>query len=524
MDGRQAPESWRPWVRGLIFDGVLLAVWAASASLVVLHEQGGFRGGSINPLTSLGATLEAKEQWFGLYYQGQKIGFTQTSIVPEELDGVPGVVLSDRGRLSFTLLGVPQQLELYTRASLDADWRLQRFAAELKTDAYRLRWSGKREGGSLLMSLETEHGQSRTRLRDPGRGMLVVGLSPWTAFHRLKVGQWGSVWILNPLALKPEEVFFHVRSQGRFGGRDVLLIDTDFRGMTTTSWVTPSGEVMKEESPLGWQLVAESREHAMDMPKEAPSGFDLLSTLAVPIDRPLPAPNRIERMVWLVAGSACEDLLPRSGQTVLPPEQLSQYHVESPPGSWCLVELRKSTPPAPEVFIPPPAKRYTRPSLFIQADHPAIQQQARAIAGRLRDPWRRVMALNEWVHRLLAKRLTVGLPSALDVLASMSGDCHEHTILFTALARSLGLSTRMVAGLVYYDGRLFYHAWPEVWLGGAWIPTDPTLGQPLADATHLGLVEAEDEQLIALGRFIGQLRVSVLALEEAGTPAAAHGP
>ena len=82
----------------------------------------------------------------------------------------------------------------------------------------------------------------------------------------------------------------------------------------------------------------------------------------------------------------------------------------------------------------------------------------------------------------------------------------------------------MVAGLVYYDGRLFYHAWPEVWLGSAWIPTDPTLGQPLADATHLGLVEAEDERLIALGQFIGQPRVSVLALEEAGTPAAAHGP
>ena len=46
-----------------------------------------------------------------------------------------------------------------------------------------------------------------------------------------------------------------------------------------------------------------------------------------------------------------------------------------------------------------------------------------------------------------------------------------------------------------------------------WVPTDPTLGQPLADATHLGLVEAEDERLVALGQFVGQLRVQALDVE-----------
>ena len=67
----------------------------------------------------------------------------------------------------------------------------------------------------------------------------------------------------------------------------------------------------------------------------------------------------------------------------------------------------------------------------------------------------------------------------------------------------------MVAGLVYWQGRLFYHAWPEVWLG-EWVPTDPTLGQLVADVTHVGLIEAENEQLIALGQFIGTLRVQVV--------------
>jgi transglutaminase-like putative cysteine protease len=156
-------------------------------------------------------------------------------------------------------------------------------------------------------------------------------------------------------------------------------------------------------------------------------------------------------------------------------------------------------------------ERYRRPSLFVQSDDARIIAKAAEIVGPRTDPWEQTVALNQWVFSTLAKRLTVGLPSAVDVLLAPAGDCHEHTVLFTALARSLALPTRMVAGLVSWQGRLFYHAWPEVWIG-QWIPTDPTLGQLIADATHLGLTEAENEQLIALGQFIGKLRVQVVAV------------
>ena len=149
----------------------------------------------------------------------------------------------------------------------------------------------------------------------------------------------------------------------------------------------------------------------------------------------------------------------------------------------------------------------------MQSDDQRILDKARAIVADRTDPWAQTEAIARWVFLSVTKQLTVGLPSAVDVLLTPVGDCHEHTVLFTALARSLGLPTRMVAGLVYWNGRLYYHAWPEVWIG-AWIPVDPTLDQPVADATHLGLSEAENEQLIVLGKFVGRLRVTVLELVE----------
>jgi transglutaminase-like putative cysteine protease len=282
--------------------------------------------------------------------------------------------------------------------------------------------------------------------------------------------------------------------------------------MQTTSWVTPEGDVLKEESPLGWELVRESMEQALTTDVSRPA-LDLLSTTAVPIDRLLEDPPRLARLVWLVQGLDADELVvDRPWQTVLPRERIRRYRASPPDGQWVLVELRRPRLPQSSAQVPAAIARYQRPSPFVQSDDPRIQSRAREIIGRDVAPWRQAVALQAWVYQSLAKRFTVGLPSALDVLASLSGDCHEHTILYTALARSAGLPTRMVAGLVYYQGQLYYHAWPEVWVGD-WIPTDPTLGQPLADATHFGLLEAENENLVALGKWIGRLRVSVLEME-----------
>ncbi len=125
-----------------------------------------------------------------------------------------------------------------------------------------------------------------------------------------------------------------------------------------------------------------------------------------------------------------------------------------------------------------------------------------------------------WTYGNLEKVPVASVPSALEVLQSLRGDCNEHTTLFTALARSLGIPTRPVAGIVYSEtifaeGAFYYHAWPEVWLGDGWVPVDPTFGQFPADATHLGLVVGDlDKQMEIMG-VIGRINLSVVT---AGTP------
>jgi hypothetical protein len=163
----------------------------------------------------------------------------------------------------------------------------------------------------------------------------------------------------------------------------------------------------------------------------------------------------------------------------------------------------------------------TRAEPLLESDDPRIVSLARRIAGPERDP--RVVAerINTWVHDSLAKRITFGVPSALEVLRTRSGDCNEHTQLFVALARAEGLPARIAAGLAYVDGKFFYHAWPEILLGD-WVAVDPTFGQFPADAAHLRFVVGGVARQTELLRLMGNLHIDVLAVNGASGGAAAQ--
>lgn len=146
---------------------------------------------------------------------------------------------------------------------------------------------------------------------------------------------------------------------------------------------------------------------------------------------------------------------------------------------------------------------------LLQASDPAIVALALRIAGNERDP--RVVAerINRWVHDSLAKEITLSIPNAVQVLRTRRGDCNEHTQLFTALARAVGIPTRIATGLAYVNGRFYYHAWPEIRLRD-WVAVDPTFGQFPADAAHLRFVRGGLTRQGELLRLVGTLRIEVL--------------
>jgi transglutaminase-like putative cysteine protease len=161
------------------------------------------------------------------------------------------------------------------------------------------------------------------------------------------------------------------------------------------------------------------------------------------------------------------------------------------------------------------AMAYLRPSYSIQSSSPEILSLARRIMGSTTGRERQIRLVMDWMGDNIAKE-PVDSFSALDVLSQKKGECQGHAYLYAALARSMGIPTRVASGIVYSGelGGFMYHAWAESLVAGAWIAVDPTLSQMPADATHIKLVEGETlASLVPLAGFMGRIRIEILEVE-----------
>ena len=198
----------------------------------------------------------------------------------------------------------------------------------------------------------------------------------------------------------------------------------------------------------------------------------------VPVDPPLPNPHQTRRVhyrVELADGDPAKIFAAGDTQSV---RSLDPHTAEimvrsirpgevSPPG-----DAKGKIGPAPA--------EYTTANSVLQIDDPAIQQMAKEARGAEKDPNKLAVMLEQYVHRSMSSSdLSQAFGTAAEVAKSRSGDCTEHAVLLAALARACGIPSRVAIGLVYVErAKAFgYHMWTEVYLDGAWVPLDATLGQ-----------------------------------------------
>ena len=101
----------------------------------------------------------------------------------------------------------------------------------------------------------------------------------------------------------------------------------------------------------------------------------------------------------------------------------------------------------------------------MQSDHETLRKLAKEIVGDEKDPLKAATRIEKWVYKNLRKTYDANADDALTVLENKAGDCTEHTLLFTALARAAGIPAHEVGGLVYAGGdkpSFGWHAWAEI--------------------------------------------------------------
>jgi len=274
----------------------------------------------------------------------------------------------------------------------------------------------------------------------------------------------------------------------------------DFRGVQLKSWVSPYGEILKEEGFLGLTMVRSDQEEALQGFSQGEAA-ELVREAAVVPDRTIARPRQLKRLRLQITG------IPGDGWDLAGGRQ-----------QWSNGELavvKESLQEISSAQIPlnnPLMAQDLQPSLLVQSDAVTLKKQAFEIVGEQRNGLQAVRMITFWVYQNVEKRPTLSIPNALAVYELRAGDCNEHSVLFAALSRASSIPTRIVSGLLYTEGRFFYHAWNEVYLG-EWIAVDALMNQVPADPTHVRLIVGELDRQVELVRTLGRVSIKVLEYE-----------
>jgi len=402
-------------------------------------------------------------------------------------------------RLRF--LGIDKRVNLRAHDRVRPDLTLESFRYVHDLDGSVLSVAGRADGARLEVTIEAG-GRRETRsfaLQAPVYPSSALGLLP--VMHGMRIGDTRRYLVFNGETQTLDEASQAVlgfESSTLFEG-PAFRITTAMLGLETTSWIAADGRPLLELSAHGTLVAAlEDEARAKDYlvaaslnKNEALIDFSILRGATIA------DPRSVSRMEIVLEGVPPDFAVPSGGR---------QTCVRAGARLRCRVD--RSVPPDPSERAA--AARYLQPTLAAPANDGEIVQLARTLAPAPIEPREAVRRILAWIGANIGNE-AVDAFSAVDVLHARRAECQGHAYLFAALARALGVPTRVVNGLVYsaaHQGFL-YHTWNEVWLAGeGWRPVDATFGQGLADATHLELIEGETlGELAPLARLVGQLRL-----------------
>ena len=489
---------------------------------------------------SLGCTLfllaaaaagraETRTTWAGMYMGAKKMGYTRLTTAPGTFKGKPVTSVESYTRVELEVLGnsVGQTVESTTFTSSSGALLQQHF--KISSGFADTEVTANYGAGKIVCTLNSGESESTKTITIPA-GATIVSDSTTGGLVGKLAGAGAKFLYLNPLTLALENL------RVAFKGKEVVSLAgkqyTALRVQSTTpmgtfmSWETETGILLKADMPLGMTMIREDESVAQDLgtsppafrvvsaasgtpvaaaPPAAyqpPSDFALATALAV--EKPIENPREVKALSMKVSGVAEKSLaISDARQRALPiPEEAGAYFFSV-----------RSEPFNPETaaLLPiaePSVKPFLKPAPFLEFEDAAIKETAAKVRGEERNSYKVAQAIRKWVHASMKPDHTMGVPrSCTDVLKKPRGVCRDYATLFAGLARAAGIPTRMAAGITYAQGKFFYHAWVECWVG-KWVPFDATLDQDFVDATHVKFSQGDVTDMYNVAAIVGRIKLS----------------
>jgi len=444
------------------------------------------------------------EYWTGIVFNGEKIGYSHFRLAPSASD--PGrFEIRSEALLRFRFLTVDKRVHLTGLDRVNPDLSLLDFQYRYLLDGNRLEVEGAVEGGALAVKVVARGRAEEKRIPLEGPVYPTGAIHLLAPLRGMEKGRAFRFPVFDGesqgLDTAEQRVEAYERSE-LFSG-PAFKVKTRWKGQEAVAWIDEKARPLLEMSLGGVLIAALEPKLAAEqyLAQAALNKSDLLLEFSrIPADIPLRPSERITALEVRLSGFPEGFQVPSGGR------QSCRAEGE---GFRCRVEEKGLEPASGG------GERHLQPSFAAPAHHPEIVRLASSIAAGKEGALSRIEGILGWMAGHIRKEAVDGF-TALDVLAEGKGECQGHAFLFAALARALGVPTRVVNGIVYVAdfGGFLYHTWNESLVEGRWLAVDPTFGQMPADASHIKLIEGEQAgELTPLLGLVGRLSLQVAGVE-----------
>lgn len=438
------------------------------------------------------------DDWFLIRIGGAYAGFGRS----RQIRTGANWKLRDDLHISLNIQGHVKPIRILSESEVDDGFRLISFRLKVSSGLISFEQRGKMEGRDLVLDIPRQMGGGVKRLKIHQAPRIARSLGLPLPLKGLEVGQEIKIPIFDPMDGHNTDAVIKVieRSDLVITGKkeSSWRVRASYRSADLVMWIDDEGRLLKGRLPLGITVIRSNRNEIADTMQGARELPELVSLTSVPVEGDVPGDPNLCLLRLRVIGAREWDI---------PSDSFRQKYAKSE-----LTVTREQLPKATYALPCTEAKmeQYLAPSLFVRSNHPKIIETARQIVGSEKDPIKAAQLITTWVHDNLKKVPTPAVPDAHTVLLRRQGDCNEHAVLATALARAVGLPAQIAVGLVHSGDGFYYHAWVTYWAGKTWFSGDPLMNQLPAGPTHVTLLYGDVDKHVNVISFLGRLRFKVL--------------
>ena len=226
------------------------------------------------PLLRAGLPELVGDEWMGIFFQGEQVGYSHTVLYPHREEGFYGSALDSTIWLEFSFQGRMNQVTVHSFCLIAPGGEIAGLKISARSTTPPLSLKVRLNDGRLEVRIKTGETEKELSFPLPRPSLPVYALTPFFSLRPLKKGETFSLPALDLLASLKEQrpesgaIRFEVADVSEDGYHLLAF----YGGITGDIYLDKAGNVLEITTPFGWALKKQGQEEVMAYLEESGNG------------------------------------------------------------------------------------------------------------------------------------------------------------------------------------------------------------------------------------------------------------